>query len=439
MENKSLSEFFEIAYAAASNRLCLFTGTGFSKAVTDSDAPSWVDLLKEICQLLPNKDSIIQDLFPSDAPEPLSLEEAAQVIEIELQKNKQSIYEEIEKIINKLSLKGDNTEVESFLKENVCKIITTNYDKLVEELVGLDVCHSISPGLSIPRSQSKTKVYHIHGSVDSSSNMIVTSNDYFNFINEESYFSRKLSTLLHENTVVILGYSLSDTNLKAIINSYKRFSNDCLIESNIFFVSRSSISQCIKDYYSYCYGIRVIDNTDIHEFFKLLNEKMPSAKDLSDQSKKEIKNAVEKGSKYEESYIRMKNSFFEIIPSIDAQGFSKHDPRVIRVIGEIIEKKVYLTGENGAWEQYEHLADWLIYLGSVLEMEHTAIEKIYLHSVLRSMNTMSNKLFLGYSWQAYQFWVNKWSNIKHSNRILIKTYIEEHSNHLDALSLVERF
>ncbi len=41
-----MSAFFEIAYAAASERLCLFTGTGFSKAITDDAAPSWKGLLE---------------------------------------------------------------------------------------------------------------------------------------------------------------------------------------------------------------------------------------------------------------------------------------------------------------------------------------------------------------------------------------------------------
>lgn len=31
-----MSEIYEIAYAAANNRLCLFTGTGFSKALNDN-------------------------------------------------------------------------------------------------------------------------------------------------------------------------------------------------------------------------------------------------------------------------------------------------------------------------------------------------------------------------------------------------------------------
>lgn len=76
--------------------------------------------------------------------------------------------------------------------------------------------------------------------------MVVTSEDYFRFINGNSYFSNKLSTVLHENTIVILGYSLSDANLKAIINEYKVFSRDNVMSSNIFLVSRGNYCNLLK-------------------------------------------------------------------------------------------------------------------------------------------------------------------------------------------------
>lgn len=221
-----MSEFFEIAYAAVSNRLCLFTGTGFSKAVTENDAPSWQGLLESACDLCDDPAGIRSSLFPSDSSNPLSLEETAQVLSIELLKNDKKIHHEIAKLISSLELKGDNSAISDFLSKRSFRVVTTNYDKLVETLSGESDCHSLTPGLPIPRSRSRVKVYHVHGSVDSPENMVVTSDDYFRFINNESYFSRKLSTVLHENTVVILGYSLGDTNLKAIISDYKGFSRN---------------------------------------------------------------------------------------------------------------------------------------------------------------------------------------------------------------------
>ena len=298
-----MSEFFEIAFAAASNRLCLFTGTGFSKAVTEKSAPSWQELLEAACQLCQDPVKIKDSLFPPGGKNPLSLEESAQIIEIELLKAGKEIHIELANIISQIKLQGDNSVISEFLTKHSFRVVTTNYDKLIEELTNPQECQSLTPGLPIPRSSSRVKVYHVHGSIDSPKNMVVTSDDYFKFINGNSYFSRKLSTVLHENTVVILGYSLGDTNLKAIISDYKGFSRSHFIGSNIFFISRSEVKKHIKDYYSYCYGIRVIDNTDIHDFFRKLNSKVPEAEKCLESSIDNIKKVVYDKHHYTESYF----------------------------------------------------------------------------------------------------------------------------------------
>jgi len=94
------------------------------------------------------------------------------------------------------------------------------------------------------------------------------------------------------------------------------------------------------------------------------------------------------------------------------------------------------TAEHNAWEQYEHMARWLIYLGTMLEIENTSIEEEYLAATLRSMKTMSKSLTIGYSWHAYKSWKSRWPSIISSNRALIKKYITEKTDDSDALSIV---
>ena len=432
-----MSEFFEIAYAAASSKLCLFTGTGFSKAVTENDAPSWQGLLESVCDITADPVGLKEALFPKDDRSLLSLEEAAQVISIELSKSDKSIHDEIAIRIGALKLKGDNAVISDFLSKRSFKVITTNYDKLLESLSVETDCHSLTPGLPIPRSQSRVKIYHVHGSIDSPENMVVTSDDYFKFINGESYFSRKLSTVLHENTVVILGYSLGDTNLKAIISDYKGFSRSHVIGSNIFFVSRSEVDQHIKDYYAHCYGIRVLDQMDVHGFFKSLNDSMPEAESRFTSSISNIKKVIYEKSSFTKEYLRIENTFFEIISSLAAIGLSIDDARVVNALGNVIQTKIELTQEDGAWVQYEHLARWLIYLASILELKGTSIEKIYLDATLRSMNSMRKSLYIGYSWHAFKSWSNRWSGIIASNRGLIRKHIESNTTWPDALAVVK--
>jgi len=431
-----LSEIFEIAYAAATNRVCLFTGTGFSKAITENNAPSWQELLESICELLPNSGELIESLFPEDNSNPLSLEEIAQVISIQLSHIGKNIHEETARLISDIDLAGEHNEISEFFTERAFRVVTTNYDKLAEKLTADNECQSLAPGLPIPRSSANVKIFHVHGSVDSPDNMVITSEDYFKFINGDSYFSRKLSTVLHENTVVILGYSLGDTNLKAIISDYKGFSKSHVIGSNIFLVSRSSVDQHVKDYYSHCYGIRVLDDLDLHSFFKKLNNKIPKVESIADKSIKSIRKVVYEGRHFKETYLKLEDSFYRIISGVSAEGLSLEDKRVVAVIGDVIDAKRELTTEHNAWVQYEHLAKWLIYLGTILEIKGTSIEEIYLKAVLRSMNTMRNRLIIGYSWHAYKSWKNRWSTITSSNRALIKNHIEEKTCDGDALSVV---
>jgi hypothetical protein len=427
---------FEIAYAAASNRLCFFTGTGFSKAITDNGAPSWQGLLEDLCDLHPQGDAIKYSLFPNGEIGDLSLEEAAQVISIELDSIDKNIHEEVARVIEDIELDGDNKHVSAYFTANEFRVVTTNYDKLAEKLAGEERCQSIAPGLPIPKSSSKVKVYHVHGSVDSPENMVITSEDYFKFINNKSYFSQKLSTVLHENTVVILGYSLGDTNLKAIMSECNGFSKSHLVGSNIFLVSRSTVGQHVKDYYAHCYGIRVIDNLAIPGFFEKLNVAAPKVASIVARSLRGIKAVVHDGKTFKDTFLKLEDSFPQVIASISAKGFSLNNEKVVAVIGGIIGKKLTFTGEHNAWEQYEHLARWLIYLGSIFEIKGSSIEETYLEAVLHSMQTMSKKLVMGYSWHAYNSWANRWASIMSTNRSLIKKFIESKTSDPDALSIV---
>lgn len=433
-----MSSYFEIAYAAVSERLCLFTGTGFSKAITGNSAPSWQGLLEVICDELADPASIKDVLFPTNGSNPLSLEESAQVISIELSKTGKDIHDEIAQKIRTINLAGDYTDISEFFENNTVTVITTNYDKLAEDLAGAGRCHSISPGFPVPRSPAKVKVYHVHGSIDSPAHMVVTSDDYFKFINSQSYFSRKLSTILHENTVVILGYSLGDTNLKAIISDYKGFTRNHVIGGNLFFVSRSRVAQCIKDYYAHCYGIRVIDRIEVNDFFERVNMSMDEARKCATSSIESINNVLFDDHYYTDDYLKVESSFFEIVASVAAIGRSINDPLVVNLLETIINKKIQFTGATGAWEQYEHLARWLIHLGSILELTGTSIRDTFLRAVLRSMTTMSNTQYYGYSWHAYTSWSNGWSKIIASNRAIIKAHIEAETHSADALEIVRR-
>ena len=433
-----MSVYFEIAYAAAAKRLCLFTGTGFSMALTEGKMPNWQQLLESLCDEQLEGDELKLSLFPNGENErnPLQLEEAAQVIAMEMTRADKSVYDEIAKLIEVIGVSASMPKLENFLKTRPFRVVTTNYDKLVESLIGTE-CQSLSPGLPIPRSNSRAKVFHVHGSVDVPDRMVVTSDDYFEFMNADTYFSRKLSTVLYENTVVILGYSLRDTNLRAILNEYSGFARNHNSSSSIFFVSRTPVEQSIVDYYANCYGIRVIDSTEVEDFFGQVERQYDRATGVYERSLKSINQVLHHGKKFKPSFLKLNTSFFDITSAIGASGESLESAKVVKMFGQIITAKKELCGETGAWEQYAHLAAWLIHLGSLIEVEGRSIEDSYLEAVLFSMKTMSAK-YKGYSWQAYGKWNVGWKSVNASNRSLIRTYVSKNSSDEEINTIILR-
>ncbi|KAA9005627.1 SIR2 family NAD-dependent protein deacylase [Histidinibacterium aquaticum] len=430
-----MSEYFEIAYAAASKRLCLFTGTGFSKALTKGEVPGWQELLESVCDNHVQNPDLKDSLFPEDSPNPLQLEEAAQIIGVDLLGQSKDIHEIVSEEIGEIEPTEIPDSVSEFFSERSFRIVTTNYDKLSEQLVGSD-CQSLGPGMPVPKSNSRVKVFHVHGSIDHPPRMVITADDYFNFMTSETYFSRKLSTVLHENTVVVLGYSLGDTNLKTILSDHSGFMREHFVGSSIFFVSRSQIDQPLRDYYSACYGIRVIDNTEVEEFFGELNRQLPRAEMVLDRSIRSLNKVLHDDKMFKNSFLKMEDSFSEIVSALGAQGISLESRDVVRMFGDILERKKGLCGESGAWEQYEHLAAWLVNVGALIEIRERSLEAPYLQVVKFSMEHMSKQKQLGYSWHAYKRWEAGWKNVRASNRSMIRDFILEKSDDPDAKRIV---
>lgn len=377
-----------------------------------------------------------ETLFP-EAGHALNLDEIAQVIEIKLRKLGENLHESVAEHISALALECDLPKTREFFTKETVRVVTTNYDKLLEELAGEDSL-SVAPGLPVPRSDSRVKVLHVHGSVNAPSKMVVTSDDYFRFMEKDSYFSRKTSSLIHENTVVIFGYSLSDTNLKALFNEQLGFVREHRVSSNIFFVSRGAVTQEVIDYYYRCYGIRVIQNTTVEHFFETLSSLIPSAKKRFPRSIKNYKGVFQAGKQFKDERIREEESFFEIVASMGAMGSSLDAPEVVSTFDDVISRKQVFAKEPDQWDQYVQLAKWLVYLGSVLEIRETSIENTFLKAVEFSLDRMSKKQKLGYSWHAHTVWDEGWSKISADNRSLIAEHIANVGTNVDGTNIVAR-
>jgi SIR2-like domain len=119
--------------------------------------------------------------------------------------------------------------------------ITTNYDHLMFEALKSDgknpiieSCnwnalakiqgrHSVfDEGVPHHFDYRNPLVYHIHGEVDNPQSMVLTEDDYLNFIvklyiNIDKLFPSEIRLALASSAIIFIGYSLSDWNLRIIL------------------------------------------------------------------------------------------------------------------------------------------------------------------------------------------------------------------------------
>ncbi|WP_218117905.1 SIR2 family protein [Staphylococcus aureus] len=124
----------------------------------------------------------------------------------------------ISHIFRNISIKEDVAEELAVLKKarkNIGSIITTNYDCFLEEifefnpLIGNDILLSNPYG----------SLYKIHGCITKPQKIIVTEEDYIKFNNKYELIRAQLLSLFIHNPIIFLGYSVSDENIKRILDT----------------------------------------------------------------------------------------------------------------------------------------------------------------------------------------------------------------------------
>lgn len=99
--------------------------------------------------------------------------------------------------------------------KNIASIITTNYDKLIEDI--FDFKPLI--GNNILLSNPYGSVYKIHGCYTDPESIIITADDYERFHKRYELIQAQLISIFIHNPIIFLGYSISDENIKRILET----------------------------------------------------------------------------------------------------------------------------------------------------------------------------------------------------------------------------
>lgn len=234
----------------------LFIGSGFSRRYLN--LPTWEQLLQEISNRINDSEFTFRkyaSLSKNESGE-VDLQKVATLIEEDLiqkwytdnkfedirnnyvdslKNNVSPLKIEIANYINEnsnfksLNLSEELELFSQMSKKNISSIITTNYDTLLEHLVNDYKVFVGQEELIFSNLQGIAEIYKIHGCCNNPESIVIDEKDYKNFAEKGKYLAAKIMTLFMEHPVIFIGYSMSDENIRNILENISA----CLSRENI--------------------------------------------------------------------------------------------------------------------------------------------------------------------------------------------------------------
>src|SRR5690625_2478316 len=178
------------------------------------------------------------------------------------------------------------------LRGKVHSIITTNYDHFIEDILEFKDesifigQHQLFNSLSVEVDE----IYKLHGCVTTPEQIIITSTDYEHYKQNAKLFSAKLLTLISENPVIFLGYSIEDPNVQdTLSNLVSCLTEDQIeqLESHFYIVEyKQGEEELIEKQYMFpaesydgtkvTFPVTVITTDNYQELYKQLSNLMPA-------------------------------------------------------------------------------------------------------------------------------------------------------------------
>ena len=190
------SHLEKIKEAKEDNKLVFFIGSGMSK---DVGLPSWSDLIDELKQELNSKENDFLKI--------------AQLYFLEFGE-----YEYIKKVKSFFpSEKVNPQNFHKYLIKIPQYIITTNWDTVIEKTIDDEMAlyDIVRKDEDLTNTSSIKKLIKMHGDIEIG-NIVFKEDDYLEYSQKFPLIENYVKSILSTNTVVFLGYSYNDINLKYI-------------------------------------------------------------------------------------------------------------------------------------------------------------------------------------------------------------------------------
>lgn len=226
--------------AAKNNSLILFVGAGVSK---NSGLPSWGELIqvfKEEMDLEDEDDYLKIAQYYYDSV------------------GQQKYFQKIQEVLLKDININPNEIHDQILRIRPRHIITTNYDSLIEDKIdsSIEKYEVIKQDSDIPYAQSGHYLIKMHGDL-ALKNIVLKEDDYLDYEKNFYMVSTLIKSLIMNNTVLFIGYSLNDSTFNSIFrliqNSFGKNAKKA------YFYTAESQNAAKKEYYKNK-GITVISD-----------------------------------------------------------------------------------------------------------------------------------------------------------------------------------
>ncbi|KAA8782365.1 hypothetical protein EC604_00700 [Paenibacillus amylolyticus] len=264
----------QIIEAIKENKLLLFIGAGFSQPL---DFPSWNGLISLVLNELALEDDKYKRL-----EEVLStgLFTSLEVLD-KIKDKKKQVYEVLYHEIDK-SLEGLNLDLHQKVGKISAKIITTNYDRLLETATNFRKVVFDNTFHIANLHEKDNFLLKLHGCIENPEKCILFQDDYDQLYKETAAIE-KLKNLIADHTILFIGFSMSDDyvnkQLEYIHTIYKGFS-----KQHYYLTVESSASEQ--------HGVYPIHLKDWNELSPFLDSLIEIKEDSDQNSGKASKNIV---------------------------------------------------------------------------------------------------------------------------------------------------
>ena len=110
-------------------------------------------------------------------------------------------------------------KLKNISRNNLSGVITTNYDQFFEDAFDGYKVFVGQDELVFSQLQGVAEIYKIHGSIESPASIVINQEDYRLFRDKGKYLAAKLMTIFMEYPIVFIGYSISDSDIQAILTN----------------------------------------------------------------------------------------------------------------------------------------------------------------------------------------------------------------------------